>query len=99
MPFHHFESLPQGEIGGTHIASQGAWQQVCQSSIIVESVFAVQAQYFDDPSPDKVSLMYGVYMTEHGQPFVLPAVKMVQPSDNMATQARQKFLGEILRQG
>ncbi|KJZ77311.1 hypothetical protein HIM_03035 [Hirsutella minnesotensis 3608] len=44
----------------------------------IESLFSILAQYRNDPSPEKVNLMTGVYTTEHGQPFVLPAVKMAR---------------------
>lgn len=40
-----------------------------------DAIFALTAQYFKDPFPNKVNLGQGTYRDEHGQPWVLPSVK------------------------
>ncbi|KAH8658405.1 aspartate aminotransferase [Xylariales sp. PMI_506] len=44
----------------------------------LETLNELQAQYANDTSPDKLDLMAGVYRTEQGTPFVLPAVKLAR---------------------
>ncbi|KAE8373752.1 aspartate aminotransferase, cytoplasmic [Aspergillus bertholletiae] len=44
----------------------------------LESLNALQAQFISDQSPLKVDLMCGVYRTDEGNPFVLPAVKQAR---------------------
>ncbi|KAJ5779889.1 Aspartate aminotransferase [Penicillium paradoxum] len=41
-----------------------------------DAIFALTAQYLADPSPKKVNLGQGTYRDEHGNPWVLPSVRM-----------------------
>ncbi|KAF2126173.1 PLP-dependent transferase [Dothidotthia symphoricarpi CBS 119687] len=44
----------------------------------LESLNALQAQFTNDPRPDKADLMCGVYQTQEGNPYVLPSVKLAR---------------------
>ncbi|KAL4782545.1 aspartate aminotransferase, cytoplasmic [Aspergillus varians] len=44
----------------------------------LESLNALQAQYQQDPSPLRVDLLCGVYRTDEGKPYVLPAVQQAR---------------------
>ncbi|KAJ0421731.1 pyridoxal phosphate-dependent transferase [Aspergillus carlsbadensis] len=43
--------------------------------IPADAIFALTAEYIADPSPHKVNLGQGTYRDDHGQPWVLPAVR------------------------
>ena len=81
------------------------YQPHCPHSLTleeIETLAALQAEYDNDGSPEKISLMAGVYRTDQGHPFVLPAIQMVNfvvycriqrstSLTNIQTQARRRL--------
>lgn len=43
-----------------------------------DSIFEVTKRFNEDTSPDKINLSQGTYRDEHGQPWILPSVRMAQ---------------------
>lgn len=58
----------------------------------LEALNALKDQFANDTDERKISLTSGVYRTELGEPFVLPAVKLVRfPNSERRTRYVLKF--------